>query len=242
MTRRAKTMLDPGLVRQAAWDAALKLDPRRMARNPVMFVVETTSVLVAVLAIMQPTVFAWSIAVWLWFTVFFANFAEAMAEGRGKAQAETLRRTRSETIAHRRTDDGTIEDAPSSRLALGDVVVVSAGELIPADGEVIEGIASVDESAITGESAPVIRESGGDRSAVTGGTRVLSDQIVVRVTQQPGRELPRPDDRPRGGVVAAEDAQRDRARHPARGAHDHLSDRSGDAAGRSRCTRAPVRT
>ena len=183
MTRRAKTTLDPGLVRQAAWDAALKLDPRRMARNPVMFVVETTSVLVAVLAIMQPTVFAWSIAVWLWFTVFFANFAEAMAEGRGKAQAETLRRTRSETIAHRRTDDGTTEDAPSSRLALGDVVVVSAGELIPADGEVIEGIASVDESAITGESAPVIRESGGDRSAVTGGTRVLSDQIVVRVTQ-----------------------------------------------------------
>jgi K+-transporting ATPase ATPase B chain len=186
MTRRTTTMLDQALMRRAARDAVLKLHPRRMARNPVMFVVEVTSVLVTVLAVASPTVFAWSIAGWLWFTVFFADFAEAMAEGRGKAQAETLRRTRSETIAHRRADDGSIEDAPSSRLALGDVVLISAGELIPADGEVVEGIASVDESAITGESAPVIRESGGDRSAVTGGTRVLSDQIVVRVTQQPG--------------------------------------------------------
>ncbi len=160
-----------------------------MARNPVMFVVEVVSVLVTVLAAVNPTLFAWSVSVWLWFTVLFANFAEAMAEGRGKAQAETLRRTRSETVAHRRQEGGTLEDVLSSRLARGDVVVVSAGELIPADGEVVEGIASVDESAITGESAPVIRESGGDRSAVTGGTRVLSDQIVVLVTQQPGESF-----------------------------------------------------
>jgi K+-transporting ATPase ATPase B chain len=179
-------MFDRRLMRRAAQDAVLKLDPRRMARNPVMFVVEVTSVLVTVLAILDPSVFAWSIAAWLWFTVLFANFAEAMAEGRGKAQAETLRRTRSETIAHRRGEDGGLEEVPSSGLALGDMVLVSAGEVIPADGEVIEGIASVDESAITGESAPVIRESGGDRSAVTGGTRVLSDQIVVCVTQEPG--------------------------------------------------------
>ena len=185
MTRTSSAMFDRKLMRRAAQDAVLKLDPRRMARNPVMFVVEVSSVLVTVLAILDPTVFAWSISAWLWFTVLFANFAEAMAEGRGKAQAETLRRTRSETVAHRRCDGG-LEEVPSSGLALGDVVVVSAGELIPADGEVIEGIASVDESAITGESAPVIRESGGDRSAVTGGTRVLSDQIVVRVTQEPG--------------------------------------------------------
>ena len=175
-------------MRGAALDAVRKLNPRRMLRNPVMFVVEVTSVLVTVLAILNPTVFAWGITVWLWFTVLFANFAEAMAEGRGKAQADTLRRTRSETIAHRK-DDGSLQDVPSSGLVLGDLVVVSAGELIPADGEVIEGIASVDESAITGESAPVIRESGGDRSAVTGGTRVLSDQIVVRVTQQPGESF-----------------------------------------------------
>ncbi len=140
-------------------------------------------------AIVEPSVFAWAIAIWLWFTVLFATFAEAMAEGRGKAQAGTLRRTRAETVAHRRRGDGTLEELPSSSLAEGDVVVVSAGELIPADGEVIEGIASVDESAITGESAPVIRESGGDRSAVTGGTRVLSDQIVVQVTQRPGESF-----------------------------------------------------
>lgn len=189
MTRERTSTFDPKLLRRAVPDAVRKLDPRRMARNPVMFVVEVTSVLVTTLAILSPTTFAWSIAVWLWFTLVFADFAEAMAEGRGKAQAETLRRTRSETIAHRREDDGAVADVPSSHLALGDVVVVSAGELIPADGEVIEGIASVDESAITGESAPVIRESGGDRSAVTGGTRVLSDQIVVRVTQQPGESF-----------------------------------------------------
>ena len=123
----------------------------------------------------DPSVFAWLVAIWLWFTVLFANFAEAVAEGRGKAQADELRKTRAETIAHRRRRTALLEDIPSSQLRLGDEVVVSAGEVIPADGNVIEGIASVDESAITGESAPVIRESGGDRSAVTGGTRVLSD-------------------------------------------------------------------
>ena len=187
---RAQTaLLDPQILRRASVDAMRKLDPRRMARNPVMFVVELGSVLVTVIAVADPSVFAWLIAAWLWFTVLFANLAEAIAEGRGKAQAEALRRTRAETLAHRRRADGTLEDVPSSGLAEGDVVVVAAGELIPADGEVIEGIASVDESAITGESAPVIRESGGDRSAVTGGTRVLSDRIVVRVTQRPGESF-----------------------------------------------------
>ena len=187
--RTQTALLDPRILRVASVDAVRKLDPRVLARNPVMFVVEVGSVLVTVLAIADPSVFAWLIAAWLWFTVLFANLAEAIAEGRGKAQAETLRRTRSETLAHRRLADGTVEDAPSIGLAEGDVVVVAAGELIPADGEVIEGIASVDESAITGESAPVIRESGGDRSAVTGGTRVLSDRIVVRVTQRPGESF-----------------------------------------------------
>ncbi len=189
MTRTATSILEPAILRRAVTDSLRKLDPRRMARNPVMFIVEVGSVLVTGIAIADPSVFAWLIAVWLWFTVLFANFAEAVAEGRGKAQAEALRRTRAETIAHRRRPDGSLEEVASSALAAGDVVVVSAGEVIPADGEVIEGIASIDESAITGESAPVIRESGGDRSAVTGGTRVLSDQIVVRVTQRPGESF-----------------------------------------------------
>jgi K+-transporting ATPase ATPase B chain len=189
VTRTATSLLEPAILRRATTDSLRKLDPRRMARNPVMFIVEIGSVLVTGIAIADPSVFAWLIAVWLWFTVLFANFAEAVAEGRGKAQAEALRRTRAETSAHRRRADGSIEEVPSSALAEGDVVVVSAGELIPADGDVVEGIASVDESAITGESAPVIRESGGDRSAVTGGTRVLSDQIVVRVTQRPGESF-----------------------------------------------------
>ena len=160
-----------------------------MVRNPVLFVVEVGSVLVTALAIADPTAFAWLVAAWLWFTVVFANFAEAVAEGRGKAQADDLRRMRAETIARRRRADGTLEDVASSALRVGDEIVVTAGEVIPADGEVIEGIASVDESAITGESAPVIRESGGDRSAVTGGTRVLSDQIVVRVTAEAGESF-----------------------------------------------------
>jgi potassium-transporting ATPase ATP-binding subunit len=167
-----------------------------MIGNPVMFVVEIGSVLVTVLFLVhlddsstQQNLFAGLVAAWLWFTVVFANFAEAIAEGRGKAQAEELRKTRAETVAHRRRADGSLEDVPSSALRVGDEVVVSAGEVIPGDGTVIEGIASVDESAITGESAPVIRESGGDRSAVTGGTRVLSDQIVVRVTAEPGESF-----------------------------------------------------
>ncbi len=184
-----RSLFDHEILARAALDSLRKLDPRRMARNPVMFVVEVGSVLVTVLACAEPSLFAWLIAAWLWFTVVFANFAEAIAEGRGKAQAEALRRTRAETIAHRQEPDGSLADVPSSSLQVGDGVVVSAGEVIPADGEVTEGIASVDESAITGESAPVIRESGGDRSAVTGGTRVLSDRIVVRVTARPGESF-----------------------------------------------------
>ena len=184
-----RSLFDREILTRAAADSMRKLDPRRMARNPVMFVVEIGSVLVTGLAIAHPSVFAWLIAAWLWFTVLFANFAEAIAEGRGKAQAEELRRTRAETVAHRLISNGSLEDVASSKLRVGDEVVVAAGELIPADGEVIEGIASVDESAITGESAPVIRESGGDRSAVTGGTRVLSDRIVVRVTAAPGESF-----------------------------------------------------
>jgi potassium-transporting ATPase ATP-binding subunit len=188
VTRRS-SIFDPAVAGPAALESVRKLDPRRMARNPVMFVVELGSALVTVLFLRDPGVFAGLIALWLWFTVLFANFAEAMAEGRGKAQAAALRRTRAETIAHRRRPDGSFEDVPSSSLRADDEVVVSAGEVIPADGDVIAGIASVDESAITGESAPVIRESGGDRSAVTGGTRVLSDEIVVRVTSRPGESF-----------------------------------------------------
>jgi K+-transporting ATPase ATPase B chain len=186
---RSSSLFDPSIAGPATLQSLRKLDPRRMARNPVMFVVELGSALVTVLFVRDPGVFAGLIALWLWFTVLFANFAEAMAEGRGKAQAAALRRTRSETIAHRRGPGGELADVPSSALQAGDEVVVSAGEVIPGDGDVIEGIASVDESAITGESAPVIRESGGDRSAVTGGTRVLSDEIVVRVTSKPGESF-----------------------------------------------------
>jgi K+-transporting ATPase ATPase B chain len=186
-------MFDREIVRGALVDSVRKLHPRIQARNPVMFVVLVGSVLTTVLFVRDlgdstaaENVFGGLVALFLWFTVLFANFAEAMAEGRGKAQAATLRRTRSETVANRRNADGTVEEVPSSQLNRDDVVVVSAGEMIPSDGEIIEGIASVDESAITGESAPVIRESGGDRSAVTGGTRVLSDQIVVRITARAG--------------------------------------------------------
>ncbi len=195
MARQPRSLLDPAILQRAAGDSFLKLDPRRMKRNPVMFVVEIGSVLVTFLFVKnfadssaQENAFAGLVAAWLWFTVLFANFAEAVAEGRGKAQADELRKTRAATVAHRRVG-GALEDVASSALRLGDEVVVSAGEVIPADGEVIEGIASVDESAITGESAPVIRESGGDRSAVTGGTRVLSDKIVVRVTAVPGESF-----------------------------------------------------
>ncbi|OII14795.1 potassium-transporting ATPase subunit B [Curtobacterium sp. MCBA15_008] len=175
--------------------ALRKLDPRLMWRNPVMFIVEIGAALTTATAFVEPSVFTTAIAVWLWLTVVFANLAEAVAEGRGKAQAETLRKTRSTTSARRVVDSvstdaaalsATTEDIASVDLAKGDVVVVVAGEVVPGDGDVIDGIASVDESAVTGESAPVIRESGGDRSAVTGGTRVLSDRIVVRITSTPG--------------------------------------------------------
>ncbi|MGA9761158.1 MAG: potassium-transporting ATPase subunit KdpB [Gaiellaceae bacterium] len=186
LRNRRSSLLDARVLRQAALDSLRKLDPRLMARNPVMFVVELGSVLVTAIAIAQPSRFSWTIAAWLWFTTLFANLAEAIAEGRGKAQAAELKKTRAVTTAHRRGADGRLEDVPSGSLGLDDLVVVGASEVIPADGEVVEGIASVDESAITGESAPVIRESGGDRSAVTGGTRVLSDEIVVRVTALPG--------------------------------------------------------
>jgi K+-transporting ATPase ATPase B chain len=181
-------------MRELIWPAIgrsfVKLDPRDVARNPVMFVVEVGSVITTIAFLHElprggPLFFVGSVSAWLWFTVLFANFATAMAEGRGKAQAEALRRTRTDTLANLRVD-GTITQVPSAQLRRGDVVVVTAGEIIPGDGEVIEGIASVDESAITGESAPVIRESGGDRSAVTGGTRVLSDRIVVEITSDPG--------------------------------------------------------
>ncbi len=165
--------------------ACVKLHPRTMARNPVMFVVEVGAVLTTALAIWHSSVFAWLIVVWLWATVVFANLAEAVAEGRGKAQAASLRRSRQETTA-RLLVDGVEHPTPAAELKVDDRVVCEAGDLIPSDGDVIEGIASVDESAITGESAPVIREAGGDRSAVTGGTRVLSDRIVVRITARPG--------------------------------------------------------
>jgi K+-transporting ATPase ATPase B chain len=188
-----RSLFDREIVRGAVGDSIRKLDPRVQARNPVMFVVLVGSLLTTVLfvrdvssATAEENVFSGLVAAFLWFTVIFANFAEAMAEGRGKAQAATLRQTRSETVARRRTASGTVEEVASSALQVGDECVVTAGEVIPGDGDVIEGIASVDESAITGESAPVIRESGGDRSAVTGGTRVLSDEIVVRITARPG--------------------------------------------------------
>jgi potassium-transporting ATPase ATP-binding subunit len=168
-----------------------KLDPRTMLKNPVMFVVEVGSVLTTALLIQdiiqhQPIAFNLQITLWLWFTVLFANFAEAMAEGRGKAQADTLRKAKGETMAYRFKTDGSLEAVSSSQLRAGDIIKVEAGQFIAGDGEVIEGVASVDESAITGESAPVIREAGGDRSAVTGGTRVLSDWIRIKITSNPG--------------------------------------------------------
>ena len=167
-------------------DAFRKLDPRHLVRNPVMFVVFLGSLLTTILAALEPSMFSWSIAGWLWFTVLFANLAESVAEGRGKAQAASLRKVKQDSRARRRNLDGSISEVSGSDLKVGDEVVVRAGEIIPGDGDVVEGIASVDESAITGESAPVVRESGGDRSAVTGGTTVLSDEIVVRITSAQG--------------------------------------------------------
>ena len=193
---KARPLFDPPIVRRASLEALRKLDPRVQLRNPVMFVVLVTAVLTTVLGIEAlrghgeaPAGFILAVSVWLWFTVVFANFAEAMAEGRGKAQAEALRRARGEVFAKKLADPAdrmSISVVPAPMLRKGDAVVVVAGDVIPCDGEILEGVASVDESAITGESAPVIRESGGDRSAVTGGTRILSDWLVVRVTTNPG--------------------------------------------------------
>jgi potassium-transporting ATPase ATP-binding subunit len=185
-------LLDPKMLWRSLPDAFKKLDPRVQYHNPVMFVVEAGAALTTYSAIAHPSVFAWTITVWLWLTVVFANLAEAVAEGRGKAQADTLRRTKTETMARRLIgwqpgqQDTREEEVPGLSLRLGDFVVVETGQIIPGDGDVVEGVASVDESAITGESAPVIRESGGDRSAVTGGTKVLSDRIVVKITSKPG--------------------------------------------------------
>jgi K+-transporting ATPase ATPase B chain len=189
---RKRSFWDTKIVRRASVDALVKLSPRTMMKNPVMFVVEIGSVITSIYLLRDILThhgalrFDLQITLWLWFTVLFANFAEAMAEGRGKAQADALRRAKSETTAVRFRAGGTTEEVASSDLRAGDVVFVIAGSMIPGDGEVIEGVASVDESAITGESAPVIREAGGDRSAVTGGTKVLSDQIKVRITSNPG--------------------------------------------------------
>ena len=202
MARKAQKspLFDPPIVKRAIKDAVRKIDPRQVARNPVMFVVEIGSILTTlfvvrdiVLGNTDHLLFTIQVTLWLWFTVLFANFAEAMAEGRGKAQAETLRKAKTETMANLIIGDigkgierVKTELVPGMKLRKGDVVLVRAGEVIPGDGDVIEGVASVDESAITGESAPVIREAGGDRSAVTGGTTVISDWIKVRIRSNPG--------------------------------------------------------
>src|SRR6202521_3915741 len=189
---RARPLFRPEIPRRALKDSIVKLNPVTLMKNPVIFVVEVGAALVLLFLIRDIATgagkigFELQIDLWLWFTVLFATFAEAMAEARGKAQAESMRKTRTDTIANRLAEGGRIEKVSSSKLRAGDVVVCSAGEVIPGDGEVIEGIATVDESVITGESAPVIRESGGDRSAVTGGTRVLSDHIKVKITSNPG--------------------------------------------------------
>jgi len=192
-TRTSSTMLDPAILWPAIGQSFVKLDPRMMWHNPVMFVVEVVSTLTTILLVRDivagaPSIgFAIQINIWLWFTVLFANFAEAVAEGRGKAQAASLRRAKTETMAKRLLPGGTTEMLAGTALRAGDIVIVEAGDIIPGDGEVIEGVASVNEAAITGESAPVIREAGGDRSAVTGGTQVMSDVIKVRITANPGQ-------------------------------------------------------
>ncbi|WP_434439236.1 potassium-transporting ATPase subunit KdpB [Lentzea sp. E54] len=182
-------VFDPKQLLTSFPDALRKFDPRYQLRNPVMFVVWAGSLLVTVFAITDPSVFTVAVALWLWFTVLFANLAEAVAEGRGKAQAESLRKTKEDAVARRLAEDGSEHRVPGTDLRISDLVVVEAGEVIPGDGDVVEGIATVDESAITGESAPVIRESGGDRCAVTGGTTVLSDRVVVRITTKPGESF-----------------------------------------------------
>src|ERR1700675_1675146 len=189
---RARPLFDPEILRRALKDSVVKLNPVTLMKNPVIFVVEVGAALVLLFLVRDIAIgagkigFELQIDLWLWFTVLFATFAEAMAEARGKAQAESMRKTRTDTIANRLAEGGRIEKVSSSKLRAGDVVVCSAGEVIPGDGEVIDGIATVDESVITGESAPVIRESGGDRSAVTGGTRVLSDRVKIKITSNPG--------------------------------------------------------
>jgi potassium-transporting ATPase ATP-binding subunit len=197
VTRTSQSIFTRDIVLAAIKDSFLKLDPRTLFRNPVMFIVEIGSVITTLIFFRdlfssgesEPLWFTGTISFWLWLTVLFGNFAEAIAEGRGKAQANALRATRTTTTALRRTDTGLVEEVPAPDLQRGDVVVVEAGQIIPADGEIIEGVGSVDESAITGESAPVIREAGGDRSAVTGGTRLLSDRLVIEVTQEPGKSF-----------------------------------------------------
>ena len=191
--KRARPLFDPPIVKRAIVDSFVKLSPVSLMKNPVMFVVEVGAALTTVLLVRTAMTggsgfgFQLQICLWLWFTVLFANFAEAMAEGRGKAQADSLRKTKSETQAKKLVNgSGKIELTPASALRKGDVVVCEPNDIIPGDGDVIEGIASVDESVITGESAPVIRESGGDRSAVTGGTKVLSDLIKIQITSNPG--------------------------------------------------------
>jgi len=189
---RARPLFDPEILRRATKESFLKLDPRKVAKNPVMFVVEVGAAVTTAFVVKDAVTgaggvfFGAQIAFWLWFTVVFANFAEAMAEARGKAQADALRKTKTDTIARKLLPNDRFEMVPASKLRNGDIVYCEAGYLIPGDGEVIEGVASVDESVITGESAPVIRESGGDRSAVTGGTKVLSDHIKIRITSDPG--------------------------------------------------------
>ena len=192
---KARSLFDRAIIARAIGDSFRKLDPRWQARNPVMFVVEVGALVTTFFFVAMPSQhtgtagFDFAISAWLWFTVLFANFAEAVAEGRGKAQADSLRRTKTDTTARLLLDGGKEERVPSASLRKGDRFVVEASEIIAADGDVVEGAATVDESAITGESAPVIRESGGDRSAVTGGTRVLSDRIVVQVTANPGESF-----------------------------------------------------
>ena len=191
MAAQSRSIFDPQIVGPALGDAFMKLNPITMVRNPVMFVTEVGALVttIEVFASHESKAFTGQITIWLWFTVLFANFAEAMAEGRGKAQANTLRASRTQTVANRLRDNGKTEQVSADQLRKGDVVLISAGEAIPGDGEIIEGAATVDESAITGESAPVIREAGGDRSSVTGGTRVLSDQIKVQISANPGESF-----------------------------------------------------
>ncbi|MEN6441983.1 MAG: potassium-transporting ATPase subunit KdpB [Syntrophobacter sp.] len=193
MAARKQSLFDTEIMSRAVFESVKKLNPRLMVKNPVMFVTEVGAAITTFALLFgqssEPVLFSLQVTLWLWFTVLFANFAEAVAEGRGKAQANELRKTRTKTVANRLLPDGSMGKAPADELRKGDLVYISAGEIIPADGEISEGVATVDESAITGESAPVIREAGGDRSAVTGGTRVLSDWIKVRVTADPGESF-----------------------------------------------------